>query len=135
MKLIKKNNKKGFTLIELVIVIAILAILALILVPAIGKYIGNANDAKNQASARTIYTNAVLAHSMEPELDEGALATEVKTLSNVKAEDVVIVTVDDETNEVTEISYTTGGKKITFNGSVFVSEDVAESSDSEDPAQ
>lgn len=119
MKLIKKNNKKGFTLIELVIVIAILAILALILVPAISKYIGNANDAKNQASARTIYTNAVLAHSMEPELENDDLITEVRALSNIKSGDVVIVTVDEETNEVTEISYTTGSTTITFNGSEF----------------
>lgn len=124
MKLIKKNNKKGFTLIELVIVIAILAILALILVPAISKYIGNANDAKNQASARTIYTNAVLAHSIKPELNEEALAGEVKTLSNVKEADEVTVTLHKTTKEVTEISYTTGGKKITFNGSEFVSTDV-----------
>lgn len=134
MKLIKKNNKKGFTLIELVIVIAILAILALILVPAISKYVENANTSKNQASARTIYTNAVLAHSTKPDMDNGKLVTEVKALSNVKAGDVVTVKVDDVTKEVTEISYTTGGKKITFNGSVFVSEDAPVPADPADPA-
>ncbi|CAM4230976.1 prepilin-type N-terminal cleavage/methylation domain-containing protein [Erysipelothrix inopinata] len=59
MKLIKKqNNKKGFTLIELVIVIAILAILALILIPAMSGYIGSANTSKNQADARSLFTAA-----------------------------------------------------------------------------
>lgn len=119
MKLIKKNNKKRFPLIELVIVIANLAILALILVPAISKYVENANTTKNQASARTIYTNAVLARSINPDMDNPALTTEVKALSNIKSGDKVTVTLHETTKEVTEISYTTGGKKITFNGKEF----------------
>lgn len=60
MKLIKKNNKKGFTLVELIVVIAILAILALILVPAITKYVDGANKSKDQANARAIYSEAML---------------------------------------------------------------------------
>lgn len=54
--MIKKlqKDKKGFTLVELVVVIAILAILAALLVPRI---MGNVNDARvsrSQANARTI---------------------------------------------------------------------------------
>ena len=57
----KKNlNKKGFTLIELIVVIAILAILALILVPSITGYIAKADAAKNQANARSEYSRVVL---------------------------------------------------------------------------
>jgi len=57
----KKNlNKKGFTLIELIVVIAILAILALILVPSITGYIAKANSAKDQANARSEYSRVVL---------------------------------------------------------------------------
>ena len=57
----KKNlNKKGFTLIELIVVIAILAILALILVPSITGYIAKAESAKNQANARSEYSRVVL---------------------------------------------------------------------------
>jgi type IV pilus assembly protein PilA len=57
----KKNlNKKGFTLIELIVVIAILAILALILVPSITGYIAKANDAKNQANSRSEYSRVML---------------------------------------------------------------------------
>jgi prepilin-type N-terminal cleavage/methylation domain-containing protein len=53
-------NKKGFTLIELIVVIAILAILALILVPSITGYIAKAEAAKNQANARAEYSRVVL---------------------------------------------------------------------------
>ena len=53
-KLIK--NKKGFTLIELIVVIAILAVLAAILVPSILGYVKEARIAANDANARSIYS-------------------------------------------------------------------------------
>ncbi len=57
-KLLK--NKKGFTLIELIVVIAILAILAGILIPSVMNYIGSAEDARDEANARSLYTEAAL---------------------------------------------------------------------------
>ena len=54
-------NKKGFTLIELIVVILILAILAAILVPSILNYVGQAEDAKDQANARGLYSELSLA--------------------------------------------------------------------------
>lgn len=56
----KLLNKKGFTLIELIVVIAILAILALILIPSLLNYIDSANKAKDEANARSIYTAVML---------------------------------------------------------------------------
>lgn len=44
------KNKKGFTLIELIVVIGILAILAVILVPSIGNYVNKANMAIAQTN-------------------------------------------------------------------------------------
>lgn len=57
------KNKKGFTLIELIVVIAILGILSLFLVPS---FMGYAEDAKEQvakSNTRTVWSaaNAVLA--------------------------------------------------------------------------
>lgn len=56
----KRLNKKGFTLIELIVVIAILAILAAILIPSLTDYIRKANESKNGANARSLYTQTQL---------------------------------------------------------------------------
>ena len=55
----KKLNKKGFTIVELVIVIAVIAILATILIPTFSNVIAKANKAKldeTLANAYTAYT-------------------------------------------------------------------------------
>jgi prepilin-type N-terminal cleavage/methylation domain-containing protein len=56
----KKLNKKGFTLIELIVVIAILAILAAILIPAVTGYITKATQAKDSANCRALYSQVSL---------------------------------------------------------------------------
>jgi type IV pilus assembly protein PilA len=48
------NNKKGFTLIELIVVIVILGILAAIVVPRIGKFRTRAANAAHNANVRTL---------------------------------------------------------------------------------
>ncbi len=62
----KKLNKKGFTLIELIVVIAILAILAAILIPALTNYIKKATDTKNAANCRSTYTKYALDVAVQP---------------------------------------------------------------------
>ena len=50
----KKTNKKGFTIVELVIVIAVIAILAAVMIPTFGGIIKTANEsAVKQAAAAT----------------------------------------------------------------------------------
>lgn len=52
----KSNSKKGFTLVELVIVIAVIAILAAILVPTFATVIGKANKTKAESALRANIT-------------------------------------------------------------------------------
>jgi len=56
----KKRNKKGFTLIELIVVIAILVILAAILVPTILGFINDANEAADIANAKMLYNGGAM---------------------------------------------------------------------------
>lgn len=53
-KLTEKKNKKGFTLIELIIVIAIIAILAALLLPKLGSVKENANKTSDVSNAKKI---------------------------------------------------------------------------------
>lgn len=53
----KKSNKKGFTIVELVIVIAVIAILAAVLIPTFTNVIDKANESKDMQAARIAYEN------------------------------------------------------------------------------
>jgi len=54
----KKNNNKGFTLVELIVVLVILAILAAILVPALLGYIDRAREKQYVLNAKSALTAA-----------------------------------------------------------------------------
>ncbi len=51
-----KNNKKGFTIVELVIVIAVIAILAAVLIPTFSTVIANARETAAMEQANTTKT-------------------------------------------------------------------------------
>ena len=54
----KKLNKKGFTLIELIVVIAILAALAALALPTMSGLIDSSKKQVAKSNARTVYTAA-----------------------------------------------------------------------------
>ena len=53
----KKANKKGFTIVELVIVIAVIAILAAVLIPTFANVTNKANESAAMQKARIAYEN------------------------------------------------------------------------------
>ena len=58
----KRNNKKGFTIVELVIVIAVIAILSAVLIPTFGGVTGKAQEAARDQEAKNIYTTYIAEH-------------------------------------------------------------------------
>ena len=55
----KLNNKKGFTIVELVIVIAVIGILAGVLIPTFSGIVGKANQKAALSDVRAVLTNAL----------------------------------------------------------------------------
>lgn len=80
MKKLRKNDK-GFTLVELIVVLVILALLAAILVPALLGYIDKAKKEKNYQAAQEVHT-AVQALATES-YGKGNATPEVK-LADIK---------------------------------------------------
>ncbi len=56
----KKNNKKGFTIVELVIVIAVIAILSAVLIPTFGGIIEDANESAALQKASNAYKSYLI---------------------------------------------------------------------------
>lgn len=74
----KKNSKRGFTLVELIVVLVILAILAALLIPALTGYIDKAR--KSQVVAET----RMLAQAVQTEMSTLYASNEYATQLNAK---------------------------------------------------
>ena len=75
----KKNNKKGFTLAELLIVVAIIAVLVAIAIPVFTTQLERSREATDLSNIRAAYAEAVADY-----LATGASAEKTATVSSVK---------------------------------------------------
>ena len=71
--MIKNLRKKGFTIVELVIVIAVIAILAAILIPTFTSVVQKANDSAVQSELKSAYTQYVTLASDDEGYQDGYL--------------------------------------------------------------
>lgn len=84
---VKKNNKKGFTLVELVVVIAILAILAAIAIPVVSSTITSSQRSSAKSNAQTIETAIKEADAAISAKDDTVFIDKTKTPPTFKASD------------------------------------------------
>ena len=61
----KRNNKKGFTIVELVIVIAVIAILSAVLIPTFGGVTESARKNAALQEAKNAYTATITAEILD----------------------------------------------------------------------
>ena len=78
----KKNNKKGFTLAELLIVVAIIAVLTAIAIPVFTSQLERSREATDQANVRSAYATVVANYLGDP---KGSVPTAI----NVNAQQTV----------------------------------------------
>ena len=119
-KLQKKSNKKGFTLVEIIVVLVILAILAAIAVPSVIGYVDEAKESRYIQEARSIYvviqTEEAKCQALE-DTSYGALydkttagkitpefATQIESTTSLKVSYIkrTAEVVDADTNKVTK---------------------------------
>ncbi len=120
MRKVGKSSKKGFTLVELIVVLVILAILAAMLVPALVGYIDRAKKEKEFQAASTVYTAAqALATEAYGQGKTSAGAKtyaqntdEIEKLTGIKVKSVEVTMVDAEDEGIK--GYTIGKIKVTF---------------------
>ena len=86
----KSNNKKGFTLVELVIVVAVIAILSAILIPTIGNVIKDAKDAAVKSDIKTYVANKMIESEVDVD-NEYFLQVEEKGEGSSKTYTVVAI--------------------------------------------
>lgn len=99
-KLQKLRNKKGFTLVELLVVLAILAILIAIAVPSMMGALNDARDKASLADARAAY----IAYELKSSVTSTVTLSDIKTYID-KADATIAVSVTKAGNKVTEFYY------------------------------
>lgn len=81
-KLMKLKNKKGFTLVELIVVIAIIAILTAIIVPLVGRYSAQARYTTLNDAATTVSNS--INNGLSDANQIGVIPSSVKSITGKK---------------------------------------------------
>ena len=116
MKKLTKRSKKGFTLVELIVVIAILAILAGVAIPVYSGYIKKANEASDYQQLDAIKTAAVFV-ATEKSLPYGIDVKAIEVPATTGAADLTQVKVNN-TSTLNVTSYFSG-TTVTFKSDTF----------------
>ena len=112
MKKYGKSTKRGFTLVELIVVLVILAVLAAMLIPALTGYIRRAREEKEFQAASTVYT-AVQAQATAVYGKYGLTANSNKDIDVTKIDLDDIEELTDLENKITYLSIKVDGAKVT----------------------
>ena len=97
----KKNSKKGFTLMEMLIVVAIIAILVAIAIPVFSAQLSKAKDRVEEANQRSAKSMAYAQYLLDEDTDEATYHVVVDGNENMKIATAASTTKGDVNYEVT----------------------------------
>ena len=115
-----KKSKKGYTLIELIVVLVIVAILAAIAVPSLIGYIDKAKSQQTLTEARAVYVaaQAIATEDYANGVTDDITASEINTLIGADYAVTDSFTLTVSSGSVTAMTYTsTDGYTATYDGS------------------
>jgi prepilin-type N-terminal cleavage/methylation domain-containing protein len=101
----KRNNKKGFTLAELLIVVAIIAVLVAVAIPVFTGATNKAEDAKDVANVRSYIAEQTVAQMVANNWD-GTVSISAAAINALCTEGHIVATAGSNTVTVTAGSAT-----------------------------
>ena len=109
----KKMNKKGFTLAELLIVVAIIAVLVAVAIPVFNNQLEKSRKAVDEANCRSAYGEAMATYLTDTETTNGSITLAGVSYTWEYADDTMTV---GTTSEGKSTTYASG---ISYNGTEF----------------
>ena len=116
----KKMNKKGFTIVELVIVIAVIAILSAVLIPTFSGVVGQAKETARLADAKAVYQEYVAAALAGTDAATLAVYVDDNGTTDDKTDDLYVVIKNGEVVDEKSINKTTFDGKYTQGAAMTV---------------
>lgn len=122
---LQERGVKGFTLMEMLIVIAIIAVLVAIAIPVLGSQLENAREATDAANIRSAYAEVAAKALQDPATAQSVTVDKVQTVEgwgNTSIKEIAGIAIGDiESTDDTVIAYTTTGTnagQVTIDGKV-----------------
>ncbi len=106
----KRLNKKGFTLAELLVVVAIIAVLVAIAIPIFSASTEKAEEAVVKANLRSVYAEAVVEY-----LDKKTVTTTTATIEGV----TYTVSTNADSGQPESVTSTNAKKNFTYDGTEY----------------
>ena len=117
----KSKNKKGFTMVELIVVVVIILILTAVMVPQLLKYVDKAKQANAKADAATIlsqvqadYADAQLTKTTYPDANTKVGDVVIKDKGTAGKNEAVITITSTNYKEITKFVYNSGDYMVTW---------------------